>query len=417
MKTINKTEVNQKLLRNMLKMFASCLLMAQLIFVSSAFGQGASLGTTAVYSDQCPTAIHCCQLITFTAGGNTDHLSIQVTGGVDPSCWNWGCQKSNPAANVAFTTKATGDGWDITFGPNPLGIGQTVQIMLCPVDNKEACAYAYTSITWSADLVGPPPIPQGNGTTPILGCTGTNDIMCPTCDRVDMTTPNTCYERFCITRHWPVSNLTSGKTFVLRIKPKLKPCNITQTGCPVTSIQMDNTEFPGWTANNPVDGTLPNGDTYTDIPLTHTGDLGGCGTVCINIPKCHDPNAPSNPITHTVTVNNPDDPYPCNPVSAAFKTVGTTQTITAENFPNPLTRTNQFKTTIPFELSQNGGSAKISIINVDGKTVYQDVQEFAGSGKHFFYFTGEQLPSGKYFYTIESPIGTVIMNKSLLIVK
>ncbi len=417
MKTINITDCTKKMLRNTLKMLASCLVIAQLIFISSAFGQGSTLNATAVNSNLCPTAFHCCQLITFTAvGGNTDHLSIQVTGGVDPTCWNWGCFTNTLGGQARATTKGTGDGWDITFNP-ALTNGQTVQIMLCPVDNKEACAYAYTSITWSADLAGTPPTPRGNGTAGISGCSGSNDIMCPSCDRVDMTTPNTCYERFCITRHWPVSNLTSGHTFVLRIKPKLKPCNITQTGCPVTSIQMDNTEFPNWTAAPPVDGILPNGDTYTDIRLDYTGDLGGCGTVCLNIPKCHDPNAPNDPITHTVTVNNPDDPHPCNPVSAAFKKVGATQTITAENFPNPLTRTNQFKTTIPFELSQNGGSAKISIINVDGKTVYQDVQEFAGSGKHFFYFTGEQLPSGKYFYTIESPIGTVIMNKSLLIVK
>ncbi len=48
---------------------------------------------------------------------------------------------------------------------------------------------------------------------------------------------------------------------------------------------------------------------------------------------------------------------------------------------------------------------------------HNDVQNFAGSGKHFFYFTGERLPTGKYFYTIESPLGAVIVKQSLLIVK
>ena len=69
------------------------------------------------------------------------------------------------------------------------------------------------------------------------------------------------------------------------------------------------------------------------------------------------------------------------------------------------------------EGGEAGGEAKVSVINDAGKLVYQDVQTFAGAGKHFFYFTGEQLPSGKYFYTIESPIGAVIVKKSLLIVK
>ena len=46
-----------------------------------------------------------------------------------------------------------------------------------------------------------------------------------------------------------------------------------------------------------------------------------------------------------------------------------------------------------------------------------DDMEITGAGKHFFYFTGEQLPSGKYFYTIESPFGVVIVRQSLLIVK
>jgi hypothetical protein len=46
-----------------------------------------------------------------------------------------------------------------------------------------------------------------------------------------------------------------------------------------------------------------------------------------------------------------------------------------------------------------------------------DAQNFAGTGKHFFYFTGTQLPAGKYFYTIESPLGAIIVRQSLLIVK
>ncbi len=52
-----------------------------------------------------------------------------------------------------------------------------------------------------------------------------------------------------------------------------------------------------------------------------------------------------------------------------------------------------------------------------GSVVKEETMIFTGSGKHFFYFTGERLPAGKYFYTIESPLGTVIVKQSLLIVK
>lgn len=52
-----------------------------------------------------------------------------------------------------------------------------------------------------------------------------------------------------------------------------------------------------------------------------------------------------------------------------------------------------------------------------GRTVFTEAQEFSEAGKHFFFFTGEQLQAGKYFYTIESPLGDVIVEKSLWIVK
>jgi hypothetical protein len=89
---------------------------------------------------------------------------------------------------------------------------------------------------------------------------------------------------------------------------------------------------------------------------------------------------------------------------------------TIQNYPNPVSAQTQFRTTIPFEIA-NEGLAKISIVDVSGKVVFTDAQEFAGAGKHYFYFTGTQLPAGKYFYTIESPLGVVIVKQSLLIVK
>jgi len=40
-----------------------------------------------------------------------------------------------------------------------------------------------------------------------------------------------------------------------------------------------------------------------------------------------------------------------------------------------------------------------------------------GAGRHFFYFTAKDLPSGTYYYTIEFPQGVVIASKTMLVVK
>ena len=417
--SINNTPSVRRMLRNTISTLASCLLLVQLIFVSSAFGQGSALSATAVHSNLCPPGFHCCQLLTFTAGVATDELDIQLPfpSTLDPTCWNWGCANNTlgitPTALFDNSTPQKQNGWHFKFNPS-LAAGKTIQIMLCPVDGREDCAYAWTSLNWTS-YSGTPPVVIASGTAGILPCQNNSSVLCPSCDQVDIYNPNVCYERLCVTRHWPTSNSTTGRTFILHIVPGLTACNKVASGsnCPYPVITIDQTEYPGASFTEQDGPPGPNGaPTYTNLTLSYTGDLGGCETFCINIPKC-------NPaVSHTVVVNNPDDPHPCAAVTAAFKTVGGPDPIiTAENFPNPLTRANQFKTVIPFEIGQNGGDARVSVINDAGKLVYQDVQTFAGSGKHFFYFTGEQLPSGKYFYTIESPIGAVIVKKSLLIVK
>jgi hypothetical protein len=68
-------------------------------------------------------------------------------------------------------------------------------------------------------------------------------------------------------------------------------------------------------------------------------------------------------------------------------------------------------------LATDGGDARINLFDVAGKLVHSETSTFAGNGKHFFYFTATALPSGTYYYTIESPLGVTIVKRSMLIVK
>jgi hypothetical protein len=55
-------------------------------------------------------------------------------------------------------------------------------------------------------------------------------------------------------------------------------------------------------------------------------------------------------------------------------------------------------------------------VNAKGMKVLTD-EEILGAGGHFFYFSGKDLPTGTYYYTIEFPQGMIIANKTMLIVK
>ena len=87
-----------------------------------------------------------------------------------------------------------------------------------------------------------------------------------------------------------------------------------------------------------------------------------------------------------------------------------------QNYPNPLDASTGFNTTVPFVTSA-GGVATITIANEKGVKVLTDDEEILGAGSHFFYFSGKDLPSGTYYYTIEFPQGVVIASKTMLIVK
>lgn len=88
-----------------------------------------------------------------------------------------------------------------------------------------------------------------------------------------------------------------------------------------------------------------------------------------------------------------------------------------QNFPNPFGASTDFKTTIPFN-ADGTGVARITIVDPTGKTVLTEEMEVTAPGKRFFYFTGDALPSGTYYYEIEFPKGKqVVAKRTMILVK
>jgi photosystem II stability/assembly factor-like uncharacterized protein len=85
-------------------------------------------------------------------------------------------------------------------------------------------------------------------------------------------------------------------------------------------------------------------------------------------------------------------------------------------YPDPITASNDFRATIPF-ITSTTGTARITIHDITGRSILQEEQPVSYAGKHFFYFTGERLPAGRYFYEIEFPKGEVIVSRTMLLAK
>jgi hypothetical protein len=84
---------------------------------------------------------------------------------------------------------------------------------------------------------------------------------------------------------------------------------------------------------------------------------------------------------------------------------------------NPFGASTLFKTTIPFD-ANGTGVAKITIVDPTGNQVLTEEMEVNEAGKHFFFFTGEALPSGTYYYEIEFPKGKqVVAKRTMILVK
>ena len=370
-----------------------------------------------VHSDECGGVNLCCLHFTVTVhtGETLKYFDFIISGtgtGHPDACWDLSCAATNSIINR--TTNANSDAtisddqaiaWN--FGTGIVGPA-TFEFILCPVDPTCSQFNNWTNLAWTLGYNnGPIVIGPTNVSLPPT-CDARS--ACPDCDKIDVSS-HICFEQICLTRKWPASDITSftlhfcgtGGSTVL---PTYPCTSLTGGGC-ITSPTLD-AGSTGWNIGPPI----TNGG-CTDITVsTNTNPLASCQSVCIDIPKC------STAWAGTVSVTTDGT---CTDNSAASFKKGSNQQFvvlgnTSQNYPNPLSEQTRFKTTIPFEIVTEG-LAKISIINVSGKVVFTDAQEFSGAGKHFFYFTGEQLPAGKYFYTIESPLGAVIVKQSLLLVK
>ncbi|HYM21385.1 MAG TPA: T9SS type A sorting domain-containing protein [Candidatus Kapabacteria bacterium] len=176
-------------------------------------------------------------------------------------------------------------------------------------------------------------------------------------------------------------------------------------------------DITGWSVVPDPSDPGPPFDSLKIIPPAGT-KIDACSGFCVNIPMC-------NPKVHyTVWITDDNDkgaPTPCTPhPSMDFKRIAnpsSSPTQGESNYPNPVTQENQFKTTIPFLMPSDGGDAKINIFDVSGRLIHTETMSFSGNGKHFFYFTATDVPTGSYTYTIESPLGVTIVQRNLLIVK
>ncbi len=416
-----------------IKLFAViCLVVSSILFSSlSAFAITLSLTVNAQRStsDLCGGNKVCC--VTFTMdipnGTTLNGFSFTLSGGTAPpapdACWDLSCAGAH-ATPTGYTPREADHqtlSFDYTNGGHTTGLvgPATFSFILCPVDGAN-CDGNWPTLTWSDDHVtGGILTHDGPTAETIPGNNCNTNTDCKNCDQIDAYNgPLNCSEEICFTEHWPSTTGVTG--FVLHVTPALPNYPCTPSGsCGSASPTLNTANPSGWTiATGGTVNTSPNGG-GTDIIVSSNTNLTGCQTVCVEIPKC-------SSASHTITLSGvTGSSSSCNPhantlTGISFKLGGSIETSdldnTSQNYPNPLTTHSQFKTVIPFSIA-NEGEARIAILDVTGKVVFKEIQSFSGSGKHFFYFTGERLPAGKYFYTIESPLGNKIVEKTMLIVK
>ena len=206
-------------------------------------------------------------------------------------------------------------------------------------------------------------------------------------------------------------------SIVLNFNPGLSNCNLgnglTGGGTPncsaTTTITLHSQNGGVWTGSY--------NSTTKDLTLSLSGPPINCLPICdllhILIPKC------STTLNQTITVEpitDPCDEWTHIVMKDGAVNVQRVPRSSTQNYPNPLDSRTGFHTTIPFE-TDNQGIATISITNEAGQKVLNESMEAAYAGQHFFYFSGESLPAGKYFYQIEFPQGVVIVNRTMVIVK
>jgi len=367
-----------------------------------------TLIVTPISSTACTTPAQCCYHFKFFVGSTTNWFQFIAPGSTN--CWDWTCFDNqnfvvNPGS-VTPTVNRSNNTVTITFNPSLTGPGQ-IEFTLCPATG---CNPIGTSLSWSSKLNG---TPTGSGTATFNACAGSSTD-CLGCDQTIIYRINDCIHDVCYKRR-STSGLSGGVT--ITFNPALDVDCTPECVNDYPSRTFADIGIPaGWSTQNrnPSSGDI---SSFDIVPGPGAG-LDACEELCITIPACYD----DVPITVTMSaISNPNDCSP-SPIGA-FKQGGEIDSPPAvgannsePNYPNPVTSATEYTTIIPFSVA-SGGEAKINIMDESGKIIHSKTQQLAGGGKHSFHFSGSHLPSGKYYYTIESPLGAVIVKRTLLLVK
>ena len=81
-----------------------------------------------------------------------------------------------------------------------------------------------------------------------------------------------------------------------------------------------------------------------------------------------------------------------------------------QNYPNPFNPSTKIKYTIP-----NVGNVRLNVFNVLGKEIATLVNEEKSAGKYEVEFNAANLPSGIYFYQLQS--GSFVETKKMILLK
>lgn len=82
----------------------------------------------------------------------------------------------------------------------------------------------------------------------------------------------------------------------------------------------------------------------------------------------------------------------------------------AQNYPNPFN-----PTTVISYLLPTAQRVRLTVYNTLGKNVAVLADEMQDAGKHSTYFSGQGLPSGVYFYTLQ--VGNLVLTKKMMLLK
>jgi hypothetical protein len=442
MKNLFNSLCEQK--RRSLTVSACCLLVlfsVSFLSVTSTRSYGQWLGSVSNSLTCSSDPYGTCFTLTFLSGNVTVHSLVLDFSNL--TCWSYSCfsgqfpvtltnaGNTGIKAYIESTSPLT-----IQFSTNggttwiDMPIGATLTMLLC-TDPSGDCSDNGT-LSWTASNAG------GTTGTGFIGFASGGGTWCPTCDYTDLM-PSAyydgyCYDRACYTEH---SGGSSSGPFRITFDPAY-PGN---SGCPQpqylytytdeggtvhygnTCDQTDHLEGlvgpEGWTIGSLVTSGSTN---YATITPPSGTTISSCDGFCIYIPMC----STVRKMTVTIQDEQSGAPSPCSPApSMSFKrsfpntngnTSGENTSSGGNNFPNPVTSASDFRTTVPFTLAADG-DARISFFNDAGKLVYTETNSFVGSGAHFFYFTARDLPSGSYYYNIESPLDVTIVKKTILVVK